>query len=150
MRPRRDQWAGMILATRSVVFFTLPSSSLSLSLGVCLSSSHSLSSGVFSGNALKVKPKCKWFYTSKWLFSNQSVFDFPLTVFSITAKHTQGCKMIFWKCFQAKQTQPKRVQKVWILRFKKVNYYLFFFFSKNTFNLINLFLFLKKKKRIKW
>ena len=80
---------------------------LSLCLRVCAwALSHSLSSGVFSGNALKVKSKHKWFYASKWLFTGQSVFDFPLTVFSIAAKRTQGCKMISWKCFQVKQTQP--------------------------------------------
>ena len=101
-----DQWVGLIWR-RDRLSSSLSLLALSLSSGLCLSSlSLSLSSGVFSVNALKVKSKRKWFYTSKWLFSGQSVFDFPLTVFSEVAKHTQGCKMISWKCFQAKQTQP--------------------------------------------
>ena len=80
---------------------------LSLSSGVCSHSlSLSLSLSVFFENVLKVKSKRKWFYASKWLFSGQSVFNFLLIVFLIAAKHIQGCKMISWKCFQAKQTQP--------------------------------------------
>ena len=106
---RRDRWSSWLSLL-----------ALSLSSGVCL---NSFSSGVFSENALKVKSKRKWFYASKWLFSSQSVFDFPLTVFSITAKHTQGCKMISWKCFQAKQTQPTSIFMNWKLFIKEQGNY---------------------------
>ena len=95
-----DAWTcGVIWLARVgwVIFFTFPSSSLSLSLFRCVSPE----------NELKVKLMCKIFYRSRGVIlrSNEKIFN--LTIFYMCNQTCIGCKIFSQIHLHLKHTQPK-------------------------------------------